>query len=257
MKDTRYRFHGSQKPIRRSVFSALTATEDGNGTASLRLYDPIDSWGGEWGVSAKEFAAALDAVKSAEEIRLHINSPGGEVFEGITIANQLRQNPAKVVAVVDGLAASAASFIACAADETVMAPNSQLMIHDAWGLCVGNAKDMRDHADLLDHLSANVADMYAQKAGGSVDTWRAAMLAETWYSAQEAVDAGLADSVLGADAATEGAAFDLSVFRFQGRDNAPDPTVKPEPATPDPQASGRPEWQARRHRMNERKLTAA
>lgn len=202
---------------------------DQPGVVVVRLYDPIDSWGGEWGVSAKEFAAAIDSIPAGtNEVRLHLNSPGGDVFEGITIANLLRGTPARVVAVVDGLAASAASFIASAADEVVMGRNAELMIHDAWGLGIGNAADMRDLADRLDHLSNNIASIYAEKAGGSVDVWRSAMLAETWYSADEAVAAGLADRVSPAQAPDDPKArFDLSAFRHQGRAQAPAPAPRP------------------------------
>lgn len=217
-----YRFWGHRAPAPRASMSAVEA----DGAATLRLYDPIDSWGGEWGVSAKEFADALDGISSStREIRLHINSPGGEVFEAFAILNLLRSHPARVVAVVDGLAASAASFIAAGADELVMAPNSELMIHDAWGVCIGNAADMRDLAGRLDHLSDNVASIYAAKAGGGVPQWRDAMLAETWYSAQEAVSAGLADRVGQGERVAEAAAarFDLSVFSYQGRREAPAP----------------------------------
>lgn len=199
-------------------------------TAVVRLYDPVDSYGEYWGVSAKEFAQMLDALPSnIEEIRLHINSPGGEVFDGVAIVNALRSHDARVVAIVDGLAASAASFIAASADEVVMARNSQMMIHDAWGLCVGNADDMRELADMLDKVSDNIASIYAEKAGGTTAEWRAAMARESWYSAEEAVEAGLADSVdKKADAASN--RFDLSIFTYAGRDAAPDPQAAREPA---------------------------
>ena len=205
---------------------------DDGGTVTLRLYDPIDSWGGDWGVSAKEFAAALGALPETNEIRLHINSPGGEVFEAVAILNQLRAHPARVVAVIDGIAASAASFIAAGADELVMGRNTQIMIHDAWGLCVGNAAAMRSTGDLLDRLSDNVASIYAAKAGGTVEDWRAAMLAETWYSADEAVATGLADSIDGTEDGPDApaAAFDLSQFRFAGRAAAPGPVALGFPA---------------------------
>lgn len=198
-------------------------------TAVIRLYDPVDGYGEDWGVSAKEFAAALDALPSnVAEIRLHINSPGGDVFDGVAIVNALRAHPARVVAVVDGIAASAASFIACAADETIMAPNSELMIHDAWGLCVGNASEMKSMAVMLDHISDNIASIYAEKAGTDVALWREAMSTETWYSAAEAVAAGLADQVAKAKGDTEGAAkarHDLSIFTYAGRTEAPTPVV--------------------------------
>lgn len=202
-----------------------------DGVATIRLYDPIDSWGEYWGVSAKEFAQVLDQLPATTtEIRLHVNSPGGDVFDGVAILNALRTHAARVVVIVDGIAASAASFIAAGADELVMAPNSELMIHDAWGLVVGNAADMHQMADLLDHLSNNIASIYAQKAGGTVDTWRAAMQAETWYSAQEAVDAGLADRVAETTPPAAANRFDLSIFTYAGRAAAPAPGTRPEPA---------------------------
>lgn len=237
-------------PIRAQV-----STETDGSVASMRLYDPIDSWGGEFGVSAKEFAAALDDLgDDVTELRLHINSPGGEVFEGIAILNALRGQRAKgrrVVSVVDGLAASAASFIAMAADEVVMARNSELMIHDAWGICIGNAEDMRELGSRLDHLSDNIASVYAEKAGGSTADWRTHMLAETWYSADEAVSAGLADRVEAAQKKASNS-FDLSVFQYAGREQAPAPTeVAPEPE-PQPEPETRPAAQYR-HRLRARR----
>lgn len=208
-------------PVRAEI---PTSTLDGT-TAVLRLYDPVDSYGEFWGVSAKEFAQALDDLPSnITEIRLHINSPGGDVFDGVAIVNALRAHSARVVAVVDGIAASAASFIAAAADETLMAPNSELMIHDAWGLCVGNAAEMQQMAEMLDHISDNIASIYAAKAGGTVADWRAAMAKETWYSAKEAVAAGLADAVqeLAAPVAAQNR-HDLSIFTYAGRAAAPAP----------------------------------
>lgn len=231
-----YRFHGRKPPEagQDQPKALLTASEPKDGVSTIRLYGVIDSWGGIWGVSAAEFAEVLDGLPSdVKEIRLHINSPGGEVWEGIAICNLLRQHSARVVAVVDGLAASAASFIAVTANETVMGQNTQMMIHDGWGICIGNAKDMHDLGDLLDHLSDNIAAMYAAKAGGSTEDWRALMLAETWYSAEEAVEAGLADRVdAGATEEEPENRFDLSVFQYAGRAAAPAPPAPPAAATP-------------------------
>lgn len=227
-----YRFHGRKSPRSRSrtpILGAAPTSSVKDGVAKLRLYEPIDSWGGYWGVSALEFAEVLDELDdSVEEIRLHINSPGGEVWEALAILNNLRDFDAKLVAQVDGIAASCASFIACAADETIMAPNTQLMIHDAWGLCVGNASDMRGTADLLDGVSDNIASIYADKSGEDTAHWRNIMLDEGWYSAQEAVDAGLADSVAGtsnSDDTDPADAFDLKGLglKYAGRAEAPAP----------------------------------
>ena len=225
---------GDRQPIKAEI-----PTNTGDETVAVfRLYDPIDSWGEFWGVSAKEFASALDELPdTVEEIRLHINSPGGEVYEGIAVLNTLRAHKARVVAIVDGIAASAASFIAAGADEVIMAKNSELMIHDAWGLCVGNAEDMRKLAEDLDRLSANIASIYADKAGGTVEQWRAAMTEETWYSAEEAVEAGLADRVENRKATSEAKnKFDLSIFNYAGREEAPAPTL-PKQTTPPEEAA--------------------
>jgi ATP-dependent Clp endopeptidase proteolytic subunit ClpP len=214
----------------RGIALQVTPKSAGTGVVVIRLYDVIDSWGGFWGISAKEVAAALDDLgEDVVEVRVHINSPGGMAHEGIAILNLLRQHPAKVVTVVDGLAASAASLIAMGGDEVVVMPNAEMMIHDASGGCWGNAADMHAYADTLEHLSANVASAYATRAGGTVEQWRAAMLAETWYSAQEAVDAGLADRVGTASADDDGdaptAAFDTSFFLHARRADAPAPTT--------------------------------
>lgn len=232
-----YRFRGSiapSKAIKRPVRAEVD--DPAPGVGKLHLDDVIDSWGGWWGISAKEFNEALDELGDVDEIHLHINSPGGEVYEGIAITNALRRHPATVTAIVDGLAASAASFIAVAgAERTLMAPNTELMIHDAWGIALGPAADMHAVGDRLDKLSNNIASMYAAKAGGTEESWRAAMLDETWYSANEAVEAGLADAVEGADdepaedEIVPEEAFDLGVFKFRGRTRAPAPAAAAAP----------------------------
>lgn len=191
-------------------------------TAKVYIYDLIDPW---WGVSAQDFANELNAL-DVPTIELHINSPGGDAWDGIAIRNAVRQHKAHVVTVVDGLAASAASFIALAGDEVVMATGSQMMIHDAAAFTFGNEQALRETADILSQLSDGVAGMYAEKAGGTTGEWRDVMRVETWYSAQEAVDAGLADRVDIAPAADDKVtnAFDLSVFTHAGRSDAPPPT---------------------------------
>lgn len=170
-----------------------------DGVATLRLYDYIDPDGGYWGISALEFAEALDEAGPVSRIDLRINSGGGSVWDGLAMINTLRDHDATVRAYVDGIAASAASFIAAACDETVMMPNSRMMIHDALGLCIGQAVDMRDYAAFLEDTSANIAEIYAEASGKPVAEWKALMSANglrgTWYSAQEAVDAGIADKV--------------------------------------------------------------
>lgn len=242
------RIKGIRANARKDWFRIQAATEDDDSTsaaaAQVLIYGEIgDSWWGD-SVPASQFVRELAAIE-ADAIDFHIHSPGGDVFDGLAIANAIRTHPAKTTAYVDGLAASAASYIAIAADETVMSVGSELMIHDAWGFAMGNAADMQKMADDLHHVSGNIADLYALKAGGTAADWREAMLAETWYTAKEAVEAGLADRV--ADVVSPPEAknqFDLSIFAHAGRQNAPAPrfparnraTQKPpaEPADPPP-----------------------
>ena len=225
-----YRFRGHTPPTASSRASILEPDTTGDGAVSLYLYDPIDSYGGYWGVSAKEFGEALDALpEDISEIRLYINSPGGEVWDAMAIVNQLRRHPARVVAIVDGIAASAASVIAVTADETVMGVGSQMMIHDAWNIAIGDEADMLSMADRLGKSSDALAQIYAQKAGGAVEEWRDVMRAETWFYGAEAVAAGLADRAEGGEPASDDAraqVFDLSIFKHPGRGSAPKPPVK-------------------------------
>ncbi|MCT2121549.1 head maturation protease, ClpP-related [Dietzia cinnamea] len=207
----------------------VTATVTDSGVATIRLYDPVDSWGGPFGVSAKEFVDTLDALpEETEEIRLLINCPGGEVWEGMAIYNSLRSHKARVVTVVEGLAASAASFIAMAGDEVIMRPASELMIHDAWIVGIGNADGLREIADRIDAETMLIAGIYAEKAGTAVDMWREAMRAETWFSPSEAVEAGLVDRVESGVPSPAASAnrFNLASFNYAGRREAPAPAVQ-------------------------------
>lgn len=192
-------------------------------TAVIYLYDEI----GYWGTTAERFVDELKAI-TAPKIRLHINSPGGEVFDALAIYNTLKAHSANVHVVIDGIAASAASFIAQAGDKITIGRNAMVMIHDAAGLTWGNATDMRSFADLLDTLSDNIADIYAYRAGGTVESWRERMRDESWYTGSEAVANGLADEQTDPDPDPDEPAemrnnWDLSIFTYAGRAAAPAP----------------------------------
>lgn len=205
----------------RESWYRMEAAPDGS-SAEIFIYDAIGGW---FGTNASDFVRELKDL-DVETIQLRVNSPGGDVYDGVAIMNALRRHSATVVATVDGIAASAASFIIQAADEVIMGRGTELMIHEASAICWGNAADLVDMAGHLDRISGTIAGLYAERAGGTADEWRDAMKAETWYTADEAVKAGLADRVDGKDA--EPAAtnrFDLSVFAHAGRSNAPAPTV--------------------------------
>ncbi|WP_314148233.1 head maturation protease, ClpP-related [uncultured Leifsonia sp.] len=197
-------------------------------TSRLHLYGAIGGW---WsGIDAAELVPAIRDM-DVDTIEVFVNSPGGDVYDAVAIRNALRNHRARIVVTIDGLAASAASFIACAGDEVVMGENAEVMIHDAWTIAVGDADDLRTAAADLDRLSANIASMYAAKAGGEPAAWRELMKAETWYSAAEAVAAGLADrldtdTTSDDDADTEPAPsnlFDLSMYAHAGRHAAAAP----------------------------------
>jgi ATP-dependent protease ClpP protease subunit len=179
--------HGIEAQSWYRITNATSADE-----AEILLYDEI---GGYYGATADEFIEDLRAVTSPN-LRVRVNSPGGSVFEGIAIANALRSHPATVTIQIDGIAASIASVIAMAGDRVEMAPNTMLMIHEASGLCMGDAAEMEEMAVLLGLISDNIADAYAAKAGGTREQWREQMRAETWYLPDDAVTAGLADEAI-------------------------------------------------------------
>jgi ATP-dependent protease ClpP protease subunit len=180
--------HVIDAPRREAGYSIHNA---GGDEAVVRIYDEI--W---WlGVNAQDFTAELDTI-TAPRMLVEINSPGGDVFDGIAIYNALRLHPAEVTTRVDGLAASIASVIAQAGDKRVMVASSQMMIHNAWGMTIGNRTDHEDMAALLDQQDEIIAGIYATASGKDADHFRGLMDAETWFTPEAAVAAGLADEVL-------------------------------------------------------------
>lgn len=182
------------------------AAGDAGDEAVVWLYDQI-AW---FAINAGDLVPEIAAIK-ASRISLRINSPGGDVFDAVAIFNALREHPAQVEARIDGLAASAASFISQAAERVVMNRHAMLMIHDPWGITIGDAGMHRQQAELLDKIGDDIASIYAGRAGGSVREWRERMLVESWFDDHEAVEAGLADEVAG-EAAVDNR-FDLSAYR--------------------------------------------
>lgn len=164
--------------------------DSGKTDTEVWIYDEI----GGWGVTSQDFARELQEIDS-DTITLRLNSPGGEVYAGIAIMNSLIDHKARVIVKIDALAASIASVIAMAGDEVIMGSHSEFMIHDASTIAVGNASEIQEVVDTLKRVSQNIAEVYAERAGGDAEDWRALMLAETWFSAEEAVEIGLADKL--------------------------------------------------------------
>jgi ATP-dependent Clp protease protease subunit len=181
---------------------------------TIYLYDVIvaSDADAQWfgGVSAESFVKALAGLSG--EVALHINSPGGDVFAGVAMAQAIRAYPGKVTAHIDGLAASAASAVAVAADEAIMAPGSMLMIHNAWTIALGNRHDFLDTAALLEKIDGDLAQAYAKRSGGDVADYAAMMDKETWLTADETVELGLANAIAPEKTIENLAKFDLSAF---------------------------------------------
>jgi len=190
------------------AFHGGLQVQGGSEVAALDLYDSI----GPGGITADAFRRALNQVR-APRITLRINSPGGDVFDGLAIYNDLVSHPAAVDVEVTGLAASAASIVAMAGDTVSMAESAFLMIHKAWAFAIGNAGDLRHTAGVLDQVDVSLAGIYVNATGQTLEQVNQWMDAETWFSAADAVGAGFADAVSGQQAgAMASLAFDLSGF---------------------------------------------
>lgn len=183
--------------------------------AEVAIYDEI----GAYGVSAKGFLAELGALPEGTPVDLRLNSPGGSVFDAVAIHNALKRHEGTVTVWIDGIAASAASYIAMAGDEIVMPENAFLMIHDPSGLVMGTAEDMRAMAEALDKVKGSLVSGYAAKSGRTPEEVSALMAAETWFDAGDAVAQGFADRLI--EPVRIAANFDIGRFR-----NAPSVLVE-------------------------------
>lgn len=196
-------------------------------SADIFIYGDITRY--EWDdsdTSASGFKEELDALGDVSTINLYINSPGGSVFEGVAIHNMLKRHKAKINVYVDALAASIASVIAMAGDTIHMYKNSMLMIHNPWTFTWGNSSELRKMADDLDRIGNSSKQTYLQKAGDKLtDEKLQEMLdAETWLSADEALEYGLCDVVLEANEMVASVSEDL----FEKYKNVPKSLVKQE-----------------------------
>ncbi|MET3969104.1 head maturation protease, ClpP-related [Bradyrhizobium sp. S3.9.1] len=218
-------------------------------TAEIVIYDEIGkSWWGEDTVSAKQFLDDLTALGDVDAITLRVNSPGGDVFDGVAIHNSLKNHKATVTAHVDGIAASAASFIVMAADKVVMPSNAFLLIHGASGLSWGNADDMRAVADDLDRIDQSLTATYVARAKSTTAKVKALMKEDRLMDATEAKQWGFADEVTSEKKMAANFSLRLlpkaaaDAFRLQsgsGEGDPPSPAPAPEapevpPAPPAP-----------------------
>lgn len=168
-----------------------------DGTLEILIYGDIgeDYWSYDGGITAKAVKAQLDVAGNYANILMRINSAGGDVFEGIAIYNIIRGQKKPVAVCVDGIAASSASIIAMCGDTITMGPNTMMMIHNVWTICIGSAADMRKMADSLEKISGAVAQTYVTRTKKSLEEITALMDAETWMTAQECLAEGFATAI--------------------------------------------------------------
>lgn len=201
----------------------------------INVFGPIGDFWDDAATTASDFAAQLKEA-GGDDVTVHINSGGGDVFDANTMAETLRAYKGRTTASIEGLAASAASYFALTADEVVIGPSALLMIHNPYTCCRGEASDMRKTADLLDKLRGTISAQYVKKTGMELSEVEALMDEETWFTAEEAVERGFADRM--SDAAPVAACIDekmLGKFRHapEGIANAvEEPAGEVEPTMP-------------------------
>lgn len=221
---------------------------EGGDEATVYLYDVIDAY---WGIRAKDVVQAIAGLKATDTLHLRINSPGGDVFEAQAIATAIAQHPGKTVAHIDGLAASAATFISAAADEVEISDGGFYMIHNGWTIALGDKRVMTDTAALLDKVDASIVNAYAKRSKAEADQLKQWMDDETWFTAQEAVDNGFADR-LAAKPEKDGKASNTAsarTFNLAAFDKTPQALLAPTPQS-DPEPVDAAAWRAH----NERRL---
>ena len=197
----------------------------------ILIYEQIGKgWFDDDGIGAAEFARILGDVPRGNEIQVRINSPGGNVHDGLAIYNLLQGRRARVTTRVDGVAASIASVIAMAGRELSMPKSALLMIHDPSGLVMGTAEDMRKMASVLDQHGDVIASIYQLKTGATHDGLKELMRQETWLTGEQAEMARFVDRTTNEEAVT--AKFDFRAFRRVPPRLAPPPPPPPAPSAP-------------------------
>lgn len=214
---------------------AVRSETTGDGQAHVYVYDVIDAW---FGASAAGLVQALAGFRG-QDVTLHVNSPGGDVFEGRAMAAAIVAHDGQVIVQVDGLIASAATYLARAANEVRITDGGRYMIHNSWTLGIGDKTDLRQIADLLDGVDADIANDYARQTGASLEQVKAWMDAETWFSAADAVANKFANSVTPnsrRDAAASASAANAARWNLRAYAHAPQ-FEPPPPAADDTAAA--------------------
>ena len=197
----------------------MARNDDG---AEIYIYDVISS---DWGVGAMDVITAIAQAGDVKTLHVHINSPGGDIFEGRAIMAALKSFKGKTIAHIDSLCASAATSIALACDEVEMSDGAFFMIHNASGLVWGDKSDMREMADLLEKLEGAIVNDYTSKTGKTSEEVVAWMNAETWFTASEALEHGFIDSITQTKSKAENA-WNLSAYNHAPAELTTEPAVE-------------------------------
>lgn len=187
-------------------------------TAELLIYEQIGyDWWTDGGMTATRFAEELKAVAGVDALTVRINSPGGDVWDGMSIYNQLVAFGPRVNVMIDGMAASIASLVAMAGDHIQASEVSQMMIHDAWTGLYGNEQELRDMADVLAKIDQQIAETFATRSGRPAAEFRDLMDNDTYLTAQEAESLGLVDEIINARKTGDNATTDHTTSRLKAR----------------------------------------
>jgi len=207
----------------------IMSEHDGD-SATIYVYDAIvsdDYWGG---ISALSFAKELNAI-DAPEIHIRLDSPGGDVFAARAMVQAIKEHKSKIIVHIDGRAASAATFLVVAADESIIAKGAEFMIHKAWTIAGGNAHDFSNMASLLERVDDTLVDDYSEKSGKTVEELRELMTLESYFFGNEAVEAGFIDKLADTEVKDK-INWDMSAYKSDSNINqkqVKEPEPEPEP----------------------------
>jgi ATP-dependent protease ClpP protease subunit len=221
-----------QRPENALPWYSIKAKAEESDTTEIFIYDEI----GYWGITANDFVQDLNKIES-KNITIHLNCPGGSVFDGVAMMNALKQHEAHVTVNIQGLCASIATVIALSADKVIMAKHAFFMIHEAWTWAYGRAEDLEKTASLLKDMNNTIAGVYHDKTDIPVDELLQMMKDETWLTCEDCIEKGFVDEEAGADTADEPEnEFDLSEYKnvpeaLKCKEPAPDVHLPPNTAT--------------------------
>ena len=203
--------------MKNKLFALISANQNRGKNFEIKNEDSVshvymyDAIGGYWGIEPENFIKQLNDIDTPE-IVLHINSPGGDVFDARAIATAIKQHSSVITAQIDGLCASAATYISAACKSVSMADGGFYMVHEGWTLAMGNKNDLGKTVALLEKVDNSIINDYERKTGQARDQLESWMKDETWFSAEEAKEHGFVDSIIEEEGVENTSKWDLSAY---------------------------------------------